>query len=77
MPQTMQVEVWILVDESGDYALAKDEDSLSESYENDIQPVADAGATRRIKVLLTVPMPEAVTLTGVVPAEGEATLSVA
>lgn len=65
---TIQVEVWVLVDENGDYIASHDVDQLGEIYESQIS--ADCGtAKRKVKVLLTVPLPEPVTLTGTVPAE--------
>ena len=75
--QTTTVEVWILVDSNGDYAIAKDSSDLADAYEQDIQACSDAEGLRRVKVTLTVPLPEPVELTGTVPAQGDAVLQVA
>jgi len=42
-PELVEVEVWVLVDEAGDYVVAKAEDELGERYEEDVQSLADAG----------------------------------
>ncbi len=72
----MQVEIWVLVNEGEEYAISRIEEDLVGNFENDVGPIGDAGTTRRVKVVLSIPIPETVTLTGDVPAEGEATLSV-
>ena len=76
MAKTMQVEVWVIVSEGEDYAVGVDEEAAADAFENDVGEIKEAGATRRIRVVLTVPVPETVTLTGDVPAEGEAALTV-
>jgi hypothetical protein len=76
MATTTQVEVWVLVDENGDAVSSCDPDCLSDLYEEHIG--SDHATGRRVvKVVLTVPLPKPVELSGVVPAdEGEATLAV-
>ena len=49
---------------------------LSDAYEADVQAVADVQGLRRVKVTLTIPLPEVVELSGTVPADGEAALTV-
>lgn len=75
MPKTAEIEVWVIVDADGDYRVGACEDDAVETYDHDIGLASIA--TRRVKVVLTVPLPYAPTLTGVVPAEGEAALTVA
>ncbi|MCC6419943.1 MAG: hypothetical protein IT429_17040 [Gemmataceae bacterium] len=78
MAEMIDVEVWVLIDEAGDYAIAKDDAALVEAYENDVQSIGDAGCTRRVKVSLEVPRPEPMVLSGTVPAEpSEGKLTVA
>lgn len=69
MTQT-QVELWLLVDENGDYVVAKEQEGLAEAYDNDIGAGADMGR-RIVCVTLTVPLPAPIKLTGEVPAEPE------
>lgn len=67
----LEIEVWIVVDESGDYAIGKDEDEACERYTDDIGG-GDNYSKRRIKVSIQVPKPKVLELTGTVPAEAEA-----
>jgi hypothetical protein len=78
MSQTTQVEVWVLVDANGDYAVGRDAADAREDYDNDIgNDVDEMGGFRLVKVLLTVPLPVVVELSGTVPADGQAALRVA
>lgn len=74
MSANMTVEVWVIVDSQENYAVGTDEDGALTRYSEDVDS-DNAYATRRIRVLLTVPVPTVPTLTGTVPAEGDATLS--
>lgn len=67
--ETTTVEVWVLVDEDGNYVASHDVDRLCEEYDDVIGGDRDSTSFRRIKVTLTVPLPKPVELTGVVPAE--------
>ncbi|VTS00803.1 unnamed protein product [Gemmata massiliana] len=49
----VEIEVWVLVDENGDYEVSKDA--------SDLQPEAGL-ASRMVKIKLTVPTPRAVEL---------------
>jgi hypothetical protein len=72
--KTAAVEVWVIVDENGDYAVGGNEDQCNESYDNDVNA---SGARRMVKVTLVVPLPIAMEVKGEVPAEGgEVTLAV-
>jgi hypothetical protein len=58
--ETCEVEIWLMVDEDGDFEVSKDATDLQ----------APAGlASRMVRVTLTIPKPAAVELAGVVPAE--------
>jgi hypothetical protein len=76
MSDMLEVEVWVAVDENGDYAVGNDNDVCQERYAED---VGGGGlATRLVKVVLSIPRPQPVVLRGVVPAEvcdGELSLS--
>lgn len=69
----LEVEVWVVVDESGDYEVGKEQDQAQERYDDEI---GSSGPRRYVRVVLSVPTPAPVTLKGTVPAEGEALLTV-
>jgi hypothetical protein len=72
----LQVEVWVMVDEGGDYAVGVDETTACDSYDQDIGGGTDV-AKRMVKVVLSIPKPATITLTGTVPAQpSNGTLSV-
>ena len=58
--ETVQVEIWVMVSESGEYEVSKDS--------ADLQP-GPGEVSRMVKVTLTVPLPRPVELVGAVPAE--------
>ncbi len=60
-----EIEVWVVIDEDGDYAVGKDRESAAESFESDIGFNNENG-TRRVKLTVSVPLPEAIELTGTV-----------
>lgn len=70
MAQTIEVEVFVVVDSAGDYATGVDVDKAKEAYENDVQALVDAEGFRVVKVVVKVPLPEVVELVGVVPETG-------
>ncbi|VTS03788.1 unnamed protein product [Gemmata massiliana] len=58
--ELIEVEVWVLVDENGDYEVSKDAGDLQ----------AESGlASRMVKIKVNVPTPQAVELVGTVEAE--------
>jgi hypothetical protein len=68
-----EIEVWVLVDEDGDFVVAKDAADLAERYDDEIG--SDSAAARRVvKVTLKVDLPSHVELTGEAPAVGAAQL---
>ncbi|AMV30033.1 hypothetical protein VT84_36910 [Gemmata sp. SH-PL17] len=56
----VEVEVWVMVDENGDYEVSKDAD--------DLQPTAGLAA-RMVKITVNVPTPKAVELVATVAEE--------
>jgi hypothetical protein len=66
--ETCEIEVWVMVNENGEYEVGCDEDEVGERYSDNIN---DNLARRAVKVILTVPMPKPVTMRGTVPAEAE------
>jgi hypothetical protein len=68
MATTTQVEVWVMVDQDGDYDVGTSEELARENYDGNIG--GDA-ARRLVKLLLTVPLPEPLVVTGVIPAPVE------
>ncbi len=77
--KTIEVVVWVMVDEDGDAVATVGErdssENLSDLFDENIGGASDI-ARRVIKVVLNVPLPAPVTLKADVPAEGEAVLSV-
>jgi hypothetical protein len=66
---TTTIEVWVMVDQYGDYDVGTSEGLAREAYDGNIG--GDA-ARRLVKLLLTVPLPEPLVVTGTVPAPAEA-----
>ena len=73
MANTAQVEVWVVVDENGDYAVGADDDGAYDAYDETVG--GTRLARRAVKVTLTVPLPETVELTGTAPECGAAELA--
>jgi hypothetical protein len=71
--KTCRCEVFVIVDEDGDYSVGADQDSASEHYVDNY-----GGDVRRVvRIVLEVPLPTIIELTGTVPPEGtSATLTV-
>jgi hypothetical protein len=64
--ETVSVEVFVVVDADGESVVADSEEGAIETYRDN---VGNNVPTRVIKISLAVPVPQAVTLTGVVPVE--------
>lgn len=59
----VEVEVWVVVDQDGDYSVSKDgEIEAGEQYESDYVPLAEA-TVRRVKITVMVPRPKVVEIT--------------
>lgn len=75
---TVEVELAVLVDADGNYVASHDEAALLPQYDDEVGRSDDSPVPYRIvRVKLTVSLPVVPTLTGVVPADGDATLQVA
>lgn len=72
MAKSVEVEAWVLVDDTGDYAVGKAAELATEAYENEVQELTATSGYRMVKLTVTVPLPEVVELSGVVPSDGEA-----
>jgi hypothetical protein len=62
------VEVWVLVNDQGEYDVGPCDVSCQERFDENC---STGGARRLVKVTLNVPTPKAVELVGTVPAESE------
>lgn len=72
---TATVEVWVVVDEDGDYAVGTGDDHAAERYREEIGDCeAGTRGMRRVKVLLTVPLPAPIKLAVTAPADDAAAL---
>jgi hypothetical protein len=69
MSKTATVEVWVLVDEDGDYDCAPDEGTAADRYADSIAAIDGTRGLRRIKVTLIVPRPAPIEVSAEVPAE--------
>ncbi len=71
-----EIEVWVLVDQDGDYEVAKGADNAEERFKEEIGDCL--AGSRMVKVTLTVEVPEPLTISAVIPArEGKVTMQVA
>lgn len=76
-PQTIDVEVFVLVDEQGDYIASHDSAQLKEVYEQQVRELDGTMGTRIVRLVLTVPIPTEIVIKATVPCtEQPATVSV-
>lgn len=61
-----EIEVWVIVDEDGEYAVATEQDAAEEAYD---ESVGGSDCRRAIKITLKVPLPKPIELRGEVPEE--------
>jgi hypothetical protein len=74
--KTCEVKIWVIVDADGVYRVGTCAQEAADTYDADFNRSLDC-PTRMVKVVLVVPLPSVPTLTGTVPAEGDAVLAVA
>lgn len=55
------IDVWVLIDENGDYVISNEEDELADKYDNDIG-LGAATARRVLHLLITADLPETLVL---------------
>jgi hypothetical protein len=65
MAKMMTVEVFVCVGDQEEYVCNVDEGDCAQAASNELSSTS----TRMIKVVLTVPVPEPIVMTGTVPAE--------
>lgn len=63
-----EVEVWVMVDEEGNYVATTSSDELSEAYDSHEDSDANLGS-RVIKITLKVPLPTPIEITATVLAD--------
>jgi hypothetical protein len=61
-----EFDVYLMIDENGDYVVCADESDLAEKYDDEIGGGADL-ARRIVKVMLTIPVPKTLVLTATLP----------
>jgi hypothetical protein len=68
MAEFCNVEVWVVVDDGGFYAVGTSRDDVVEHYEEKVQPVADAAGIRCLRLAVSVPLPRLVEVAVDIPA---------
>lgn len=63
MPKTTQVEVWVKLNEAGDYDCGCDPAQAGERFEDSVGMDPESGY-RLVKLVVVVPLPEPIVLTG-------------
>lgn len=66
------VEVWVMVDEVGQYVAHEDEGALPETWTDRIGNLEDCEGVRRVKLTVKVPLPTVIELSGEVTADESA-----
>jgi hypothetical protein len=64
----VHVDVFILIDADGDYSVGGGDEDVPEKFANEHGDLAPTPPSRLIKLVLTVPAPEAVELQAMLPA---------
>ena len=67
-------EVFLVIDQAGDYAVGNSPEAAREKYAEDIGELSEAEGFRMVKLAVRVPLPELVELAVEVPAVGNAAL---
>lgn len=65
---TVQIEVWVLIDANGKYVVGREQDDLKGAYEEHVGDL-DTLAQRLVRVTLTVPKPRAVEVAATIAEE--------
>jgi hypothetical protein len=60
----IDVEVWVLVNECGDYVASDDADALNERFEECVGEIANQEGLRRVKLTVKVPLPNVIEIKG-------------
>lgn len=62
-----ECEVWILIDEDGDYGIGKTSEDAATHYGEDVTELDGSLGTRRVCITLRVPLPTAFEITADIP----------
>lgn len=65
-----EIEIWVVVDEDGDYACDAERDDAETRFEESIG-FSNEKATRRVCIKVKVPLPKAIEITGEVQVSEE------
>lgn len=76
MAATVEVECFAVVDRDGNSAVGGSLEAAREKYEEDVGPLNECEGFRVVKSVITVTLPEVVTLTGTAGQDAEALLAV-
>ncbi len=71
------LELFVVVDQTGDFAVGQTAEEARNKYEEDVGALADAEGFRTIKINLTVPLPEIIEAEATVAEDKPAKLAVA
>ncbi|VTT99059.1 unnamed protein product [Gemmataceae bacterium] len=66
-----EVEVWVMLNDQGEYVAHEDADELAAEYAERVGEASEAGGIRRVRLTVKVPLPEPIELTGEAAAEPE------
>lgn len=72
---TKELEIFAIIDSDGDYAVGADRDEAAERYENNVGDIDDTDGFRIVRLVVQVPVPEVVTLSGEVSVVAEPVLT--
>ena len=74
MAKTKAIEMYTAVDDDGGYGVGIDADDAVKNYGDNVGAISEVRGFRIIKIFVTVPLPEIVTLSGTVGEYPEAVL---
>ena len=75
MAQSNACEVWVCVDNDGNYAVGVDADAARAAFDDTIGTLGETDGHRMVKLVVDVPLPTVVELSGAAPAQGTAKLT--
>jgi hypothetical protein len=64
MAKTCEVEIFVVVDAAGDYGVGTDAENARTHYEDSVGDLTNSDGFRTLKLTVTIPLPEIMTLTG-------------
>lgn len=67
MAKMAEIEVWVVVDEDGNYAAGVTEDDSATKYRDEVGEPDGSCGYRRVKLTVTVPLPEVIEVAVTVP----------